>query len=204
MVGITNLLALLFPPRSTEILVATTHLHDLQQKVDPRKVPLEGDTEVIALLPFNDVLVHACIVEAKYYRNARAHTLLGEVLREYVSTNAPCTLIPVPLSPKRRHVRGYNQVEEICRRALPPTWTLSTNLLVRTRDTLPQTQLTREERVRNMESAFEVRARNYPPSCVLVDDVVTTGSTLSEAARALTTKGIHDVQVIALAYSLRK
>src|SRR5438034_2881245 len=112
-------------------------------------------------------------------------------------------LVPVPLARARVRERGYNQSERLAR-ALGRRWRRPVvDLLVRTRDTVPQTALTPEARLANVAGAFEMRnakcgmrnegqpgnsAFRIPHSAlerplVLVDDVFTTGATLAEAAR---------------------
>ena len=118
-------------------------------------------------------------------------------------------LVPVPLGPKRRRQRGYNQSERLAG-ALARQWRRPVvELLARTRETATQTALTPEARLANVAGAFEMRnvkcgmrndggqfnsAFHIPNSAferplILVDDVFTTGATLAEAARALERAG---------------
>jgi ComF family protein len=104
----------------------------------------------------------------------------------------PDLIVPVPLHPRRLRERGFNQsgllAGEFARRIKAP---VSYDALRRKSQTLPQTRLNREERLRNVKGAFEisdagkVRGRRI----LLVDDVFTTGTTLSECARTLKRKG---------------
>src|SRR5947208_13881582 len=118
-------------------------------------------------------------------------------------------LVPVPLARARVRERGYNQSERLAR-ALGRRWRRPVvDLLVRTRDTVPQTALTPEARLANVAGAFALRigdcglridggksksAIRNPKSAmgrplILVDDVFTTGATLAEAAGALERAG---------------
>ncbi|HET9710068.1 MAG TPA: hypothetical protein VFP39_17330 [Gemmatimonadales bacterium] len=125
---------------------------------------------------------------------------------------ADAVLVPIPLGPKRRARRGYNQSESLAA-ALAQLWGLThrPELLVRTRDTPTQTALTPAARLANMAGAFamqnaECRMQNGSPSnsalsifhspLVLVDDVFTTGATLAEAARALARAGFQSISAV--------
>jgi len=112
-------------------------------------------------------------------------------------------VVPVPLHWRRRWSRGYNQSETLARGlasrlGLPcrPRW------LRRARFTADQTRQTAAARRDNVRNAFLVRpgAALQQRSVLLVDDVMTTGSTASEAARALCTAGAARVVVAVLAH----
>ena len=110
-------------------------------------------------------------------------------------------LVPVPLHPRRRRERGFNQAESLCRllgkRTGLPTW----NALRRVRFTEPQARLGRDERLENLRGAFAT-ARRRPVSgahLLLVDDVFTTGTTVDECARTLRQAGAASVRVLTVA-----
>lgn len=160
------------------------------------------------VLPYREPLVHAAVVEAKFYHNAHATRMLGVVLQEELMmlheehVLAHLVLIPLPLSKERRRSRGYNQVEEIAKHAVRDlsAITLAPNILKRVRNTLAQTRLSGRERRENMRGAF--RAQDVDSACtyIVLDDVVTTGATLDDAVRALKTAGALDVIPLALAH----
>ncbi len=107
-------------------------------------------------------------------------------------------LIPVPLHKSKGRDRGFNQAELIARGAvkrLPHQVELVTRALVRQRATISQVGLTREQRIENMRDAFRVRDRQQVrgATVILVDDVMTTGTTLSECARVLKKAGAERV-----------
>jgi ComF family protein len=108
--------------------------------------------------------------------------------------DSPPLVIPVPLHKSKRSDRGFNQAELIARAAvkqLPKRLELATGVLVRQRATISQVGLTREQRIENMRDAFRVRDRQRVrgATVILVDDVMTTGTTLSECARVLKEAG---------------
>jgi len=107
-------------------------------------------------------------------------------------------VVPVPLHKSKRSDRGFNQAELITRAAvkrLPKRLELATGLLVRQRVTISQVGLTREQRIENMRDAFRVRDRHQVrgATVILADDVMTTGTTLSECARVLKQAGAERV-----------
>ena len=97
-------------------------------------------------------------------------------------------------------MRGYNQsallTKEVGRRT---GLSVAESLIVRIRDTRPQVSLSHDERMRNVEGSFKCAGGASGATFILVDDVVTTGSTLSACATALKAAGALSVWGIALA-----
>ncbi|RME90669.1 MAG: ComF family protein [Anaerolineae bacterium] len=113
-------------------------------------------------------------------------------------------VIPVPLSERRYKERGYNQAELIARSlALARGWECRPETLVRARDTLSQVGLSAKERRENVRGAFRAdEAHVRGRSVLLVDDVATTGATLSACAQALLDGGATEVYALTLARAL--
>ena len=113
-------------------------------------------------------------------------------------------LIPIPLGKKRLKERGYNQVAMV---AVPLSMQLGyeyyPNALVRARETRSQVGLSAVERHENVQGAFFAESQRVSGHTVLLmDDVSTTGATLSSAAEALYTSGARDVYAITIARAL--
>jgi len=114
----------------------------------------------------------------------------------------PDLVLPVPLHPQRLKERGFNQsgllAGELARKLRVP---VSFNVIVRKNRTEPQTRLNRKERLKNVKGAFELSGAQAMRGrrILLVDDVFTTGTTLSECARTLKKNGgaseVHAVTV---------
>lgn len=108
----------------------------------------------------------------------------------------------VPVSPGRLRKRGFNQAKELAEAVSQLTGCPVVDALKMTRSVKDQGQLDKEKRKANVESAFVVR-RNAPVisrrDLILIDDVMTTGSTASACAKALKEAGVAGVTVLILA-----
>lgn len=110
-------------------------------------------------------------------------------------------LVPVPLHRWRHVVRGFNQADELCRPLSRRAGMPMTMDVARRRATRPQTGLSATERRENLRDAFLVRDGFRYRSPVIVDDVLTTGSTAGALAGALKAAGAEKVGILAVARS---
>jgi ComF family protein len=140
------------------------------------------------------------IAGLKYGHHLSHARLLGDLLAERAAALGPTDLVlPVPLHPKRLAARGFNQAIELARpvaaaRGVP----LAIDLVRRVRDTPAQTRLSQAERRRNLRGAFALTGA-VPRRVLIVDDVMTTGSTVAALARVLRRGGAREVRVLAVA-----
>jgi ComF family protein len=209
---LAQVLSFVFPPRADEKIVLELAPDTLLAHLDPELVPLGSGFGAATLLPFTDERVRGALHEAKYQGNARAFALLAAVLSEYLREamnerfeRGSYVLVPVPLGAARRKERGFNQVEEVLKRvAKGLQLSLDSSLLVRTRETSSQVSLPRAKRLENMKNAFacpsKLEERSRDTIYIVVDDVLTTGATLSAACSALHAAGASHVLAIALAH----
>lgn len=179
--------------------------------------PLEGD----AVLPSSLQHVSRCrscfafegkITDAlhgfKYSERFDLLRYLSGVLEKEARAMGSFELVvSVPLHPVRLRQRGFNQSALLARRVsrgegIPVDY----DSLVRIRDIPPQVGLSRAERIENVKGAFAVRksrARRIEGKRVLlIDDVMTTGATLGECARALLDAGAADVAALTIARTI--
>lgn len=105
-------------------------------------------------------------------------------------------IVPVPLHPTRKRERGFNQAELLANEVHQLSGIPLRDLLQRIRYTTTQTQFDRNERMENLKGAFRLRRGSNVQGCrvLLIDDVLTTGSTLSECAFVLKTAGAASVR----------
>ena len=110
-------------------------------------------------------------------------------------------VVPVPLHPARQRERGFNQAELLAAELRRVSGLTVRNVLQRTRYTTTQTQFDRSERMENLRGAFRLRRGSNVQDLrmLLVDDVLTTGSTLSECASVLREAGALSVHAVTAA-----
>ncbi len=135
---------------------------------------------------------------------ARLHAAWLQAPRPQAGTPAVSLVLPVPLSATRLSERGYNQAWELARRvAARAMLPARPDLLQRPWDTAHQADLNRAARQQNLRSAFMVDPRLRPvlagQRVALVDDVMTTGATVREAAAVLLRAGAAAVDVWVIA-----
>jgi ComF family protein len=169
-----------------------------------RGTPL-GFERAFRLGPYDGKLRDA-VLRIKFLGGEGLADLLGRTFAECRGDAIRITGIdlvaPIPLHWWRKWTRGYNQSEAVGRELAAGLGAeFAPNLLRRVRWTPQQVQPTREARRENVKGAFRVRrsARLVGKTVLLVDDVMTTGSTLGEAARTLRTGGADRVVVAILA-----
>lgn len=113
---------------------------------------------------------------------------------------APTVILPIPLHPRRRRQRGYNQSELLARPLAQALGIpVDTTSLRRTRHTIPQVGLGPDERHENVRGAFAAGGAVAGQHVLLIDDVLTTGATMSAAAAALLAAGAAGVSAYCLA-----
>jgi len=152
----------------------------------------------------------------KYGQVRPASNVLGRMLAEVIAELEPSfglgtvVVVPVPLHARRLRQRGFNHSELITKAALKlrlsgDRLVLNCKVLERSRDTQSQTGLTRHQRRENIRGAFlvakpeELSGREV----LLVDDVFTTGTTVSECARVLLRAGASKVWIATVARTLK-
>ena len=141
-----------------------------------------------------DKIIHA----AKFQSNFALLNLLGTLMSTHLNLKKrPDVLIPVPLHVKRLRERGYNQSLELAKSiakysGLPMNYTACE----RCRDTPPQSRLPAKQRKMNLKNAFRVFSiEPHWQHIVLIDDVMTTGTTVAELAKEFSKWGIPVIEI---------
>lgn len=168
---------------------------------DPLTIP--GVDRVIVRGSYDCLALQGVVTKLKYHYwsavSESLHQLFDPVVKQL-----PCpsdtVIVPVPLHPRRLRERGFNQSEIIGRSLSGLVGVSIQELLERNRYTTPQAQLDEHGRHENIKGAFLTRrvVKNVS-SVILVDDVITTGSTMAECASELRRSGVHHIVAVALA-----
>jgi ComF family protein len=165
--------------------------------------------ETLALGEYTGLL-REWLLEMKHQKGEALALSVAELVwqrqRERLTALQPDVIVPVPMHWRRRLVRGANSPVVLAERlAVKLGAPLAADLLRRTRHTQPQFSLPPSERQANVRNAFAVRPGYYLNAAhvLLVDDIFTTGSTCSAAARALKKAGAQHVAVVVTARTLR-
>lgn len=135
----------------------------------------------------------------KFQRVKRLHGPLGELLMvcDVMNTDA---IIPVPLSLRGLRGRGFNQSLLIAKTLSDKTQIpLIMDGLLKITETVPQIGLSKNERRQNLKNTFKTGRKFTDMRLLLVDDVMTTGSTADECSKALLRAGASGVRVLTLA-----
>jgi ComF family protein len=132
---------------------------------------------------------------------------LADAVRDGFASRAeaarPDVVVALPLTPARQRERGFNQARVIAPRVASAMRLPLRSPLVRIAGTKPQAALAWNERAKNVRGAFRVDGDVRGVRIALIDDVMTTGATLAEAARILNDAGAADVECWVVARTLR-
>lgn len=143
----------------------------------------------------------------KFNGDLAAGQVMGELLAEFLAAAPglkPEVLIPVPLHHARLRERGFNQALELARPASRRLQLrLDNRICVRRRHTAVQSKLDAAERQRNLRDAFEVRGAITGAQVAILDDVITTGATMTALSHALRDAGAASITVWSLARAVR-
>lgn len=181
----------------------------------PKSQKVQGLDWIHPLFQYKNNKVRAIVWELKYKDNILPIEYIGKLIYEEImpiisdillfNSTAQFLLIPIPITPERRATRGYNQSEYICREIMKND--LSHDLLYAPQwfEKIKETPIqshseSKEERKKNLIGCFKADLRVGGKYVILIDDVVTTGSTLSEARNTLLYCGALDVFAFTIAH----
>ncbi len=158
----------------------------------------------ISLFHYNypaDQLIIGLKFQEKLNYGRMLGSLLGaRILREYQTSSLPDVIIPVPLHNQRLKERGYNQAREIAHFCSKKTGIpLKTNCCKRIRNTTKQTGLHAAQRKQNLKHSFAITNKLTVNSIAIVDDVMTTGATLSEISNTFLRAGVKNIHLWCIA-----
>lgn len=126
-----------------------------------------------------------------HYRHALIEDL-ARLIRPFVQAHSErlqdFTLVPIPLHHRRERIRGFNQAEKIARLISSASGLKVNDCLLRKKNTAQQAKLKRDQRRQNLAHAFDLKSISVPNKIILVDDVYSSGATLTSAAKTLRTQ----------------
>jgi ComF family protein len=207
---LTSLIDFLFPPRDR-----SRRARLIAERESPLKKAHDvAPHDIQALLSYKDPHVRTLIHAFKYEKSPDAVRVFTDLLfdelleivseRTVIGMNAKPFVTFIPARKDRVRSIGFAQgdlvLKELRMRDTEEMCEYIPNLLYHRRTVLPQTSLKKRERVKNMEGVFGASELAQGRSVVVIDDVTTTGSTLKDAERALTTAGARDIILIAIAH----
>jgi len=174
----------------------------------PEERHIEGIGKIISMGLYRDKILQGLIQELKYNYAEELIWVLDAMTRRFIKKYPESVaesydmIVPVPLHRRRYLERSFNQAASIARIIERATgWPVDETSLEREINNQPQAQLNDEERITNAKGIFRVKnPENFKnKNILLVDDVLTTGSTLREAAQVLQDAGAAKISAWVLA-----
>ncbi|MBI5467220.1 MAG: ComF family protein, partial [Candidatus Kerfeldbacteria bacterium] len=156
----------------------------------------------ICLGSYEVPILAQAVQRLKYHGGQTLATPLGRALSDHLLPGfRPATIVPVPLHRSRQRERGFNQ-SQLLAESLSVSSGLECRAIVRrNRRTLSQVTLDEADRQLNVRDAFTLvpGVEIIPKHAIIVDDVFTTGATISAVARVLRTAGTTDITAVTVA-----
>ena len=162
-----------------------------------------------SILTIQDVKVYSCTFYAKemqkLIRGVKYHNqkelavfqakFMYDYFKKIIEKNTDFVIIPVPMHKNKYKQRKYNHMELVAEElAVISGWKVKTDLIIRVKETKPQYKLKMKERIENLAGAFKVLPENYKgENLLIIDDILTTGSTLTEMIKELNANGIKKI-----------
>lgn len=159
----------------------------------------------MATFAYVDPIARGLLCAWKYEGSVEARDILfarakpsWETVHEWMRIEGAEAIVPVPLHPWKKRMRGFDQAEDVAKQLIMGSDLDFSTFLRRIHFTDPQAQKKEEDRKRSMEGETFVATQSCPRTVCLVDDVWTTGATCEAAARALKKAGAEKVIVYTL------
>lgn len=203
----------LFPFKKSDQLLFSLSKEEAYLQLPP--APKPPYNFIKSIFAYKNEVVTSLIWNIKYKKSVKAveiggYALYKKILSTFETKKDKILIIPIPISQKRRNERGYNQCElllaEIQKLDINHELLYSVNLLKRKIHKDRQTLKNRQKRLENAKQIFEInkieleKIKKVQYKIIIIDDVVTTGSTLKEAINLLRSAGFDDVSGLSLAH----
>lgn len=178
----------------------------IQFNLTPLNLPIEENylDEIHAVagyyFPLNNL-----IKLLKYKHVKEIGEILGRMIYDTSDVPPSDIITSVPLHPTRQRQRGFNQAEVIARELATQSGIPYSPLLIRKFHTKNQAMMkTKTDRLKNLQNIFSpslnFKNNKPPPTVLIIDDVITTGSTLNECAKVLKQNGVQKVIALCVAH----
>ncbi len=161
----------------------------------------------ISALPYKDPRVSKIIETFKYNFVSDLAPILSRLMVEAIQAQGLASyffdfeLVPIPLHQRRLNWRGFNQAELLAQElSMQLSIKLESNLVIRSKFTQPQVKLKAEERRKNIDNAFTLTGDAANKKILLVDDVVTSGSTANELAKLFKRAHAAEIWILSAAH----
>ncbi len=166
--------------------------------------------ELLCIFKYEDI-VRDMIIKYKFQNKPYLYKTFSKIILKNEKTcgflEKYDIIIPVPISRKRKHERGYNQTQLIAKEiAEILNIKLGNNILIKERDTKAQSGLSKKDRATNIKDVFKITDYKTIKNMkiLIFDDIYTTGSTANECARVLKEAGAQKVGVLTIAKDYKK
>jgi len=165
----------------------------------PASSPLDAEVAPLAYEFPVDAAIKALKFQRKLFYAPAFLGLLCAAIR--MLPDGIDAVLPVPLHWRRRWFRGFNQAHEIAKPVAKKLGVPILGNVRRKRSTAFQSGLSARERANNLRAAFAVRGELFCEHVLIVDDVITTGTTVRQLARVVKKAGVNRVSALAIARS---
>ncbi len=195
----------IFPPSDNELYIRNSTYIEFIKKVS--EAPETPYNFIKSILAYKNPLVRELIWQIKYKKNKKAIEIGGKVLYDFLLkyNYKKIILIPIPISNKRLRERGYNQceilIDEIIKNDKDNIFIKNTDILKRDIHRDRQTLKNRKQRIIESQNIFSITPNKdlLNEKIIIIDDVVTTGSTTKQAYDLFIKHGYRYVEVLSLA-----
>jgi ComF family protein len=165
--------------------------------------------KILSATSFNNKIVKEAIHKFKYGYIEELSVPLSLLILNHLQIidcqiDKSFIIVPVPMHIKKKRRRGFNQSEEISKIISSSTTIPLSTTLIKTKETKPQMELNRAERIENIKDCFEIKDKNEigNKTILLIDDVYTTGTTMDQCAKVLKENGAREVWGLTVAREL--
>lgn len=180
-----------------------TCFKSLSFKGELKELHYQNISNIFAVSSYKEKLAPLLIHAYKFKSASGISLILADYLRIFWQSRvlffqANYIIVPIPLSPSRLRKRGYNQSELIAK-IFAKDFSYSLNLNLKRKNRKAQSKLNAKKRKTNLLNCFYFKGENLAgANIIILDDVLTTGATVSEAARILKQAGAGKIIVIAI------